>query len=198
MQPELIRQLLFLERRDNETRTRLASDGSLFKGYAPEMERVHLENAAELEAILDAEGGWPPRSRVGSDGCRAAWMVAQHAISRPAFQRRCLLLLQQAVARGDAPALHAAYLEDRIRFNEGRPQRYGTCLDWDERGRLSPGELEDRDNVDRLRRDVGLPPLEQGLRRAQAQALREEAGPPGDIERRRHEQEAWARRVGWR
>jgi hypothetical protein len=35
MQPELIRQLLFLERRDRETRARLVSDSSLFGGYAP-------------------------------------------------------------------------------------------------------------------------------------------------------------------
>ena len=198
MQPELIRQLLFLERRDQETRARLASDDSLFAGYAPAMERVHLENAVELEAILDTEGGWPKRSRVGSDGCRAAWIVAQHAISRPAFQRRCLALLRDAVARGEAPALHAAYLEDRIHFNEGRPQRYGTCLDWDADGRLRPGELEDQENVDQRRRDVGLPPLAAGLRKAEAEALREEAGPPGDIGRLRREQEEWARRVGWR
>jgi hypothetical protein len=198
MQPELIRQLLFLERRDQETRARLVSDGSLFDGYAPAMERVHRENAAELEAILDTEGGWPTRSRVGSDGCRAAWIVAQNAISRPAFQRRCLALLREAVARGDAPALHAAYLEDRIRFNEGRPERYGTCLDWVEGGRLSPGELEDQENVDQRRRAVGLPPLAEGRRKAEAQALREEARPPGDIGRRRREQEEWARRVGWR
>ena len=198
MQPELIRQLLFLERRDRETRARLVSDGALFNGYAPEMERVHVENAAELEAILDTEGGWPKRSSVGADGCRAAWIVTQNAISRPAFQRRCLGLLRDAVARGDAPALHAAYLEDRIRFNEGRPQRYGTCLDWDEGGRLSPGELEDQGNVDQRRREVGLPRLAEGLRKAEAQALREEAGPPGDIGRRRREQEEWARRVGWR
>ncbi|NNG16147.1 MAG: hypothetical protein HKM89_06660, partial [Gemmatimonadales bacterium] len=147
MQPELIRQLLFLERRDRETRARLVADGSLFEGYAPAMERVHLENAGELEAVLDAEGGWPKRSKVGLDGCRAAWVVAQHAISRPAFQRRCLALLRDAVARGDAPAVHVAYLEDRIRFNEGRPQIYGTCLDRDESGRLSPGQLEDQEQV---------------------------------------------------
>jgi hypothetical protein len=198
MQPELMRQLLFLERRDQETRARLVADGSLFDDYAPAMERVHLENASELEAILDIEGGWPTRSKVGLDGCRAAWVVAQHAISRPAFQHRCLALLREAVGHGDAPAVHAAYLEDRIRFNEGRPQVYGTCLDRDEGGRLSPGQLEDPERVDQRRREVGLPPLAEGLRRAEAQALREEAGPPGDFGRRRRAQEEWARRVGWR
>ena len=34
-------------------------------------------------------------------------------------------------------------LEDRIRFFEGRRQRYGTQLDWDADGSLSPGEVED-------------------------------------------------------
>ena len=197
MRPDLMHQLLLLERRDQETRARLARDGALFDGYAPEMERVHIENARELGAILDAEG-WPERAKVGSDGCRAAWIVAQHAISLPAFQRRCLTLLREAVGRGEAPAQHAAYLEDRIRFNEGRPQRFGTCLDWDDTGRLSPGPLEDAAAVDRRREEVGLPPLADALRRAQAEALRDGDGAPADPERRRRHREEWARRVGWR
>jgi hypothetical protein len=40
--------------------------------------------------------------------------------------------------RGDAPALQAAMLEDRIRAFEGRPQRYGTQFDWDANGEPSP------------------------------------------------------------
>jgi hypothetical protein len=197
MRSDLTQQLLRLERRDHEARVRLAKDGVLFGGYAPAMEQVHIENAAQLEAVLAAEG-WPEQSKVGSDGCRAAWIVAQHAISLPAFQRKCLTLLQEAVACGEAPAHHAAYLEDRIRFNEGRPQRYGTCLDWDDTGRLGPGPLENAPAVDQLRRGVGLPPLAEAIRRVEAETLREGPGPPADLGQWRRQQEEWARRVGWR
>ena len=197
MRSDLTLALLRLERRDQETRARLAKDGVLFGGYAPAMEQVHLDNAAQLETMLAAEG-WPERSKVGSEGCRAAWIIAQHAISLPAFQRKCLTLLREAVASGEAPAQHAAYLEDRIRFNEGRPQRYGTCLDWDEAGRLGPGPLEDASAVDQLRRDVDLPPLAEVIRRVEAETLREGPGPPADLREWRRRQDEWARRVGWR
>jgi hypothetical protein len=79
-----------------------------------------VANAEALEIAL--ESGWPGVSRVGKDGADAAWLVAQHAIGRPEFQRRCLALMEDAVARGDAPAWHAAYLADRIRTLEGRGQ----------------------------------------------------------------------------
>lgn len=87
--PELRDLLLELRRRDERTRERLLASGRLREGYRGEMERVHLRNAAELEAALD-RGGWPHQSQVGTDGSEAAWLVAQHAISRPDFQRRCL------------------------------------------------------------------------------------------------------------
>ncbi len=85
------------------------------------MERVHRANAQALEAVLDA-CGWPGISLVGPEGAEAAWLIAQHAISLPRFQQRCLTLLQQAVQRGQAAAAHAAHLDDRIRFNQRKPQ----------------------------------------------------------------------------
>ncbi len=197
MNHELARLLLDMEAEDNETRTRLVADGRLFRGYAPEMERVHRANAAKLERLLDRHG-WPGRSFVGEDGCRAAWIVAQHAIGLPTFQRRCLRLIQDAVDRGEAAAVHAAYLEDRIAFNEGVPQRYGTCLDWERGGRLGPGPLRDPEQVDERRRRVGLPPLAQAVREAEEGAIQEGAGPPADFEARQRLLEAWARQVGWR
>ena len=52
---------------DLETRARLAATGALFDGYHPEMEAVHLENAALLEQAFAAIG-WPGRAALGEDG----------------------------------------------------------------------------------------------------------------------------------
>ena len=57
----------------------------------------------QVERILD-ENGWPGYSIAGPDGAEAAWIVAQHAISLPSFQRRCLDLITGAVESGEAPA----------------------------------------------------------------------------------------------
>ncbi len=121
LRPDLCLRLVELRRRDGETRSRLQRKGKLFEGYAADMERVHRANAQALEAVLDA-CGWPGISLVGPEGAEAAWLIAQHAISLPRFQQRCLTLLQQAVQRGQAAAAHAAHLDDRIRFNQRKPQ----------------------------------------------------------------------------
>lgn len=47
-------------------------------------------------------------------GAHAAWLIAQHADRRPAFQRRCLKLLTHAVASGEASAAGLTHLTDRV------------------------------------------------------------------------------------
>jgi hypothetical protein len=194
---ELLREdLLALKRLDESTRARLAESGVLFEGYSAEMEQLHANNAAALEAILN-EYGWPGVSLVGEDGVEAAWLLAQHAISRPGFQRRCVRDLRQAVAAGEAPAWQEAYLTDRIRMNERRPQVYGTHLDWNAEGELSPWQIEAPAEVDKRRAEVGLVSLAEATERARSHALEEGHGPPEDHARSLREQTEWARRVGW-
>jgi hypothetical protein len=160
------------------------------------MERVHRENAQALEEVL-GEQGWPLRSQVGEDASEAAWLVALHGIGLPAFQRRCLVLLERAVERGEARAAQRAALVDRIRFNERRPQVYGTIFDWDEAGRMSPWPIEEPGGVEALRREAGLPPLEESVREVRERAQREQAKPPQPHAQRQAEILAWSRRVGW-
>lgn len=185
-----------LEKRDQKTRSRLLKGGRLFQGYAPEMETVHVENAKALESLLDWYG-WPGRALVGDEGAEAAWLIAQHAISRPAFQRRCLELIRKAVQRGDAPARHEAALIDRLRFNERKPQVFGTICDWDAQGELSPWPIEAPKSVNQRRARVGLPPLAQTVKRLRNEAAAEGNTPPISYQQRQEEIDAWARRVGW-
>ena len=182
---------------DLRVRTELAADGSLFNGYHPRMRAVHEANADRLGRIL-SERGWPGEPQVGPDGAQAAWLIVQHAISRPGLQREALEALRMAAARGEAPATQPALLEDRIRTLEGRPQRYGTQLDWDESGELGPLPLEDPAGVDERRRSVGLGPLDAAVRTQRQAAAAEGERPPRDWQARRREMEAWLREVGWR
>jgi hypothetical protein len=188
---ETLRQRLTgMAERDFATRERLAADGTLFNGYHPEMRAVHEENAAALGELLDPHG-WPHAALAGEDGAEAAWLIAQHAISLPTFQRRCLTALQAA----PVPAWQAAYLEDRIRSFEGRPQLYGTQHDWDDDGMMSPKRIEDPEGVDERRASVGLPPLAEQTARIRREASAEHRP---DLARYRAEAEAFARTCGWR
>lgn len=190
-------QLIAAAQRDAQTRARLAASGALFQGYHPEMEAVHLDNAALLERAIDAIG-WPGRSKVEDEAAAAAFMILQHAISRPDLQRRGLALLLEAIERGDANPLDAAYLSDRISVFEGREQTFGTQFDWDANGLLSPSPIRDPQSVDDRRASVGLPPLSETVAHMRASAAAASETTPADLAQRRIDFEAWARRVGWR
>jgi hypothetical protein len=189
--------LIAAARRDATTRARLARTGALFDGYHPEMEAVHLENAALLERAIEAIG-WPGRAKVGDEGAGAAFMILQHAISKPDLQRRGLALILEAIPEGQANPLDAAYLSDRIAVFEGREQRFGTQFDWDAEGLLSPAPIRDPSGVDDRRASVGLPPMAETIAHMRAGAAAERETAPADLQQRRADFEAWARRVGWR
>ncbi len=190
-------ELLSMAENDLRLRAKLAADGSLFQGYHPRMRDTHDAHALRLGEILDSLG-WPGLRQVGREASDAAWLIVQHAIAQPAFQRRALELLRQAVQRGDAAPLRAAMLEDRIRTLEGGLQRYGTQFDWDPEGQLRPLPIEDPIGVDGRRREIGLPPLEEAARELRAAAEREGQRPPESCMARQREMEAWCKEVGWR
>ena len=194
----LRRALLTMARLDLSTRAELAASGALFNaGYEPRMARVHQRNAQRLRRIIESVG-WPGSDLVGGDGAEAAWLILQHAISEPDLLRRALPLLTTAALEGKADPAHAAMLEDRIRFFEGRPQRYGTQLDWDADGNLSPGDVEDPQKLAGRRRAVGLPSLEEQVRAARGRAAAEEERPPVDYAAYASARHEWAADVGWR
>lgn len=186
--------LIDLARRDLETRQRLADDLSLFGGYHPDMQAVHEENAAILEGII-RERGWPTSDLVGDDGAEAAWLIVQHAIGLPEFQRRCLELLREAATAGAVPPWQPAYLLDRVLTFEGKQQVYGTSFDWDEEGLMSPRPIADPTSVDERRAAVGLPPLAEAIARHRAQA--ESEPKPASYSERQRSMKEWARSVGW-
>lgn len=109
---------------------------------------VDAGNLAWLKNMV-AEVGWPGRAMVGEDGAHAAWLLAQHADRDPAFQRRCLELMTEAAARGEASRAEVAYLTDRVLLAEGQPQEYGTQMmgrkeGWGARWLRDPEHVDDR------------------------------------------------------
>ena len=196
MDSDLLKQLEQLKKKDIATREKLLSEGRLYGQYAQEMRKVHIENAHALDEIV-SKHGWPTISKVGVEGTRHAWLIAQHAICTPELQRKFCKLLSEAAEKGDAPKKQVAFLTDRIRFNEGKPQIYGTVLDWNERGEFTC-ELEDPDKVDELRNSVGMPPFEQSRQEHKNEVLAEGGKSPDDFEAYRDGMAEWARSVGWR
>lgn len=195
MDEALLAELRSLERRDTETREKLLREDRLYGTYDEDMQQVHRENGVELASIV-AMHGWPGVSKVGLAGYRVAWLIAQHSICTPELQKRFLLALGEGADFGDAPMKQVALLTDRIRFNEGKPQVYGTVLDWNESGELGC-DLEDPDNVDSRRFAVGLQPFEQALEEHRREVATQGGKPPADFKVYREAADLWAQQVGW-
>jgi hypothetical protein len=196
---EKLRQaLLAMRAEDERVREELAKTGELFDGYHPTMEAVHLKNAARLEEML-AEHGWLGKSLVGEEGAEAAWLIVQHAISRPDLQRRFLPLLKAQIERGENPAWQAAFLEDRILSFEGKPQIYGSQFDWNERDAMSPNEIFEPEKIDERRAAVGLEtPYSEYIKAHNEAVKKSNEKPPDNLDERQRAFEEWARKTGWR
>ncbi len=120
-----------------------------------------------LVQILDTHG-WPGKSLVDEDARRRAWTLALHTMPDPYVLRRCLALMRDAAAAGEAEPWQVAFLVDRVSLVERNVQVYGTTICRQEDGSFAPPLLEAPDHVDARRRAVGLPPLEHDIRRIEA------------------------------
>jgi len=190
-------ELLAMEAEDLRVRAELLAQGALVDGYHPQMREVHARNASRLKQII-CEHGWPTKSLVGGSGSHAAWRIVQHAIGDPEFQRACVGPIERAIANGEAPVAQLAFLVDRIRFFEGKPQVYGTQFHWDQDGELRPWPIEDADHVDERRRGAGLNTLAERTAEMREQAKREGEGPPHNPLELERKYQAWLRETGWR
>jgi len=164
MDESLEKALLDMEARDQALRRELSAIGEPF--LHSRLEELHRAHSSRLRQII-AVFGWPGFTLVGEKGAQAAWRIALHAISEPAFMRQCRDLLDAASNHGDAPRWQFAIIDDRIRVYEGRPQRYGTQLR-NGPGGLEPHPLENETRVASMRMQAGLPPLAKTIAKARA------------------------------
>lgn len=168
---ELRDELLARMERDQEVRG--MDRGAMSAGeWEAAMERataVDAENTAWMHGVIERHG-WPSVSLVGKEASLAAFLLVQHADKDPEFQARCLPLLEEAVARGEASPRDFAYLTDRVRVKQNRPQLYGTQYGAarDEEGNIVLDEggqvtyllplVEDVEHLDERRAAAGLGP----------------------------------------
>lgn len=118
---------------------------------------VDSVNLSIISKILD-ERGWLGSKVVGPSGNMTLFLVIQHSDS--ATQVKYLPMMRDAVKNGNASASSLALLEDRVALKQGRKQIYGSQIGTDNKTGISfVQDLEDPDNVDKRRAEVGLSPL---------------------------------------
>jgi hypothetical protein len=147
MRKELATELLARSQKDQEMRNKSIDDMTQWDSSIDE------NNTGYLEELVVASG-WPTISAVGPEASQAAWLLVQHADHRPDFQTRCLELMK-ALPKGEVSLNNIAYLEDRVRVAEGKPQLYGTQF-YKEGDAFGPRPIEDEANLEARRAAMGL------------------------------------------
>jgi len=116
---------------------------------------IRAANAYFLDSVIKALGRWPGYDVVGIQGSRAAGLIVQHADHFVDFQKRSLILMNEALKKNNATPHNVAFLFDRVMVNTGGNQRFGTQF----RG-AEALNLIDIENVDIHRRSFGLESFE--------------------------------------
>lgn len=133
------------------------------KAAMENMEKIDKENLAWLKSVVDRHG-WPGKSVVGKEGAQGAFLIAQHAVSDLEFMSKCLGMLKEAYKTGDAEGQWVALMTDRLLILKDKKQQlYGSQLVFKD-GKLVPQPIEDEPNVDKRRKELGMPPLAEYLK----------------------------------
>ncbi len=116
-----------------------------------------------IESLL-SQYQWIDRDQFGDEVSAHAWILVQHADHLPDLQRRVLSRMEPLLATNGVSRKNYAFLWDRVAVNSDRAQRYGTQPTWEcEDGKMALKPLEDPDNVNARRAQMGLNSVEQGL-----------------------------------
>lgn len=159
--PDLRTELLAMMEKDQAPRKQI------MQGMAPDeleklseqMSEIDRANRDRLKKIL-AERGFPTVSMVGHEGATAVFLIIQHADADPQWQASMLPVLEEQSKKGEASKSDVAYLTDRVRRAQRKPQLYGTQI-YQEPG--PDGTMQwvapvvaDPDNLDQRRLEMGL------------------------------------------
>lgn len=120
-------------------------------------------NVDKVTKILD-ENGWVGVDKVGVQANQTLFLVIQHADLET--QQKYLPLMREAVKIGNAIGSALALLEDRVALGEGKRQIYGSQIGYDGQQKINYVlPLDDPDNVDKRRAEVGLGSLSEYVKR---------------------------------
>lgn len=129
-------------------------------------DEVALADAKHLAGLkrLVSRFGWRAILEAGSRSRAAAWLIVQHAPSDLDFQKSCLREWARTSHRD--VGWQVALLADRVSLLEGKPQTYGTQVQRHSDGSWSlwPVKARTVEELDALRRGVGLPPFRSDYR----------------------------------
>ena len=116
-----------------------------------------------LEELLNLHG-FVGYDKAGKEGSNDFWLMTQHCDHDPEFQLSVLEKMKAEVEKDNASSSKYAMLVDRVNLNLGKQQVYGTQVSYDlDTCQAYSRNLADKEQVNVVRKQVGLDPLEVHL-----------------------------------
>ncbi|MDB5029801.1 DUF6624 domain-containing protein [Mucilaginibacter sp.] len=164
----LIAELLIIYYDDQHYRLQLDNISQKYGMSSPEIKakwqlinKLDSVNQQKVETIID-KYHWPKSNEIDKEGSNAIFLVIQHA--KLAMKLKYLPLIKEAYKMDLVTAPDMALLEDRINTMQHKKQLYGSQLIGDGTGKYYVEPLEDPDNVDKRRAEMGLQPMNEYLK----------------------------------
>ena len=125
-------------------------------------EGIDKENQQLVVSIIE-NCGFPTAEQHGSKSVEAVFLVIQHAGKK--LRETYFPLIKQSAEKGDIPWNRVALMEDRMLMDKGEKQKYGSQLRKDHgSSEWEVWPIEDPENVNKRRAEVGLEPIEEYVR----------------------------------
>lgn len=165
MNKPLGQEIIEMAQKDQEVRLRAV------KEQWPRKKRLKIRDIDTAHRVamkrIIADYGWPTITMVGKKAAHAAWLLVQHADEDPVFQQACLKMMQGAFGKEEVFPEDVAHLTDRVLFNLGKKQTFGTQFRL-HNGVREPYPIFNPKDVDKRRIAYGLPPIAVATRKHNA------------------------------
>ena len=127
--------------------------------------KINKEVVDEFKKYIKNQG-FPFKNLCGQEVYKAAIVLALHADNN--FLESIFEVIKEA-GKDKVDIKDKAYFIDRILVYKGKPQIYLTQFKISANGLMKLSPIEDPDNVNKRRAELGLEPLEEYKKRAQGQ-----------------------------
>lgn len=141
------------------------------QGYIPQWyyplafmkQTIGQDNFSNMKKLIK-KYGWPKYSTVGKLAADAPLLVINHHLSDE-VRKKYIPIIKQSCLEGEGSCIEYAKIQDRILVNDNKPQIYGMQFRYDSKRALEPFPIIDPEHVDKRRKEIGLEPLKDYLKR---------------------------------
>ncbi len=138
------------------------NDSPIIKALWELKKKINDENLKRITEIIDTKG-WPKKSVVKGNAAGTVFLVIQH--SDIETQKKYLPMMKEAAENEEASWSSLALLIDRVNLREGKEQIYGSQIYRNDDDTFYVKDLKDPEYVNQRRKEVGLGPIEDYVKR---------------------------------